>query len=108
MYQCGARAQSNATARLSRLIATKEVLKAGTLWPGPPPNHFARGSGSHRHHFCESELDTGRRTRGLSGVIFNGRSDERHLCRAQPHLLEQLEHTTIHDITEQIFSERKG
>ena len=22
--------------------------------------------------------------------------------------LEQLEHTTIHDITEQIFSERKG
>ena len=27
-----------------------------------------------------------RRTRGLSGVIFNGRSDERHLCRSQPHL----------------------
>ena len=25
-------------------------------------------------------------TRGLSGVIFNGRSDERHLCRSQPHL----------------------
>ena len=25
-------------------------------------------------------------TPGLSGVIFNGRSDERHLCRAQPHL----------------------
>ena len=64
----------------------RKVMRPLGSGPARRRNHFARGSGSHRHHFCESELDTGRRTRGLSGVIFNGRSDERHLCRAQPHL----------------------
>ena len=63
------------------LIATKEGAEGGYALARPAAEITLR-----RHHFCESELDTGRRTRGLSGVIFNGRSDERHLCRAQPHL----------------------
>ena len=68
------------------LIATKEGAEGGYALARPAAEITLRGSESHRHHFCESELDTGRRTRGLSGVIFNGRSDERHLCRSQPHL----------------------
>lgn len=58
------------------LIATKEGTEGGYALARPAAEiTLLRGSRSHRHHFCESELDTGRRTRGLSGVLFNGRSD---------------------------------
>ena len=69
------------------LIATKEGAEGGYALARPAAEitlrAVAEATGT---TFVKSELDTGRRTRGLSGVIFNGRSDERHLCRAQPHL----------------------
>lgn len=68
------------------LIATKEGAEGGYALARPAAEITLRAVAEATASLCESELDTGRRTRGLSGVIFNGRSDERHLCRAQPHL----------------------